>query len=274
MVNIGVNIRRIGQIAEEKEVIVKKLVELGRTNRNELIVALVFAATAAAWITRGLLWKDIVPAVDDSTIAIAAAISLFFLPFKEQEKNRKQDGGHKPASSQEQVTAEEDPDGIDSGRRILNWKTAVKIPWGVLLLIGGGLALANAFTSTGLDQWIASQMTFVGGMHFFVIILVVAGVAVLAGEIISNTATAALLIPISASLASSLGLDPLLIMVPVTIATSIGFVMPVGTPPNAIVFASGYVTIPKMVRAGLPLDIIGILLVSILTFFLVPIIFA
>lgn len=274
MVNIGVNIRRIGQIAEEKEVIVKKLAELGRTNRNELIVALVFVATAAAWITRGLLWKDIVPAVDDSTIAIAAAISLFFLPFKEQEKNRKQDGGQKPASSQEQVTAEEDPDGIDSGRRILNWKTAVKIPWGVLLLIGGGLALANAFTSTGLDQWIASQMTFVGGMHFFVIILVVAGVAVLAGEIISNTATAALLIPISASLASSLGLDPLLIMVPVTIATSIGFVMPVGTPPNAIVFASGYVTIPKMVRAGLPLDIIGILLVSILTFFLVPLIFA
>src|SRR5690606_21592042 len=213
----------------------------------------------------------IVPAVDDSTIAITAALSLFLLPFKKQEINHRPDGidsgSSNPKSSLEPVAAE-DPD-ANSGR-ILNWKTAVKIPWGVLLLIGGGLALANAFTSTGLDQWIAGQMTFVASLHFFVITFVVVGVAVLASEIISNTATAALLIPISASLASSLELDPLLVMVPVTMATSFGFVMPVGTPPNAIVFASGYVTIPKMARAGLPLDIIGILLVTTLAYLLVP----
>lgn len=263
MVNIGVNIRRLGQIAEEKDVIIKKLAELGKTNRNELIVALVFAATAAAWITRGLLWKDILPAVDDSTIAIIAAISLFLLPFKKQS-------GKSDDEPQDPVLAQ---DSNADGGRILNWKTAVKIPWGVLLLIGGGLALANAFTSTGLDHWIADQLKFVGGMQLFIIILVVVGVAVFASEIISNTAAAALLIPISASLASSLELDPILLMVPVAVATSFGFMMPVGTPPNAIVFASGYVSVPKMARAGLPLDIIGIILVTVLTWLLVPLLF-
>lgn len=264
MVNVGANIRGLGRIAEEKDLISKKLAELGRINRNELIVALVFAATAAAWVTRGLLWKDMLPAVDDSTIAILAAILLFLLPFKKQK-----DKPNGELESQDSV-AIQDSDAYDG--RILNWKTAIKIPWGVLILIGGGLALANAYTSTGLDLWIADRLTFVGAMHFFVMILVLAGFAVLASEIISNTATAALLIPISAPLASSLQLDPLLIMVPVTIASSFGFVMPVGTPPNAIVFASGYVTISKMARAGLPLDIIGILLVTALTSVLVPLV--
>ena len=138
------------------------------------------------------------------------------------------------------------------------------------MLIGGGLALANAFTVTGLDEWIAQQLNFLSGMHYIVIILVIVSVAIFSSEIISNTATAALLIPISASLAISLNIDPLLIMVPITLATSYGFVMPVGTPPNAIVFASGYVTAAKMARAGLPLDIIGIVMVTLLTSIIVP----
>ncbi len=99
-------------------------------------------------------------------------------------------------------------------------------------------------------------------------------VAILTSEIVSNTASAALLIPISASLATSIGIDPLLLMIPLTIATSYGFVLPVGTPPNAIVFASGYVTIPKMARAGLPLDVIGIVLVTTLTTLLVPLVWS
>ena len=107
-------------------------------------------------------------------------------------------------------------------------------------------------------------------MHYIVIILVIVSVAIFSSEIISNTATAALLIPIAASFATSLNIDPILIMVPVTIATSYGFVMPVGTPPNAIVFASGHVTAAKMARAGLPLDIIGILMVTVLTAIMVP----
>ena len=156
----------------------------------------------------------------------------------------------------------------------MNWKTAITIPWGVILLIGGGLALANAYTETGLDEWIAEQLVFLQGINYLLVIFVIVAVAIFVGEIVSNTASAALLIPISASLAVSLGMDPLLLMIPLTIATSFGFVMPVGTPPNAIVFASGYVTIPKMARAGLPLDIIGIVMVTVLTTLLVPLVWS
>jgi sodium-dependent dicarboxylate transporter 2/3/5 len=251
MVHVGAKITHIKSIIEEKSLIIKQLSELGNISRDERIVAGIFIATAIAWITRGLIWKDFLPMIDDSTIVIASAISLFILPSlsSNSKKNDK-----------------------DNDKRLLDWDTAVKIPWGVLLLIGGGLALANAFTVTGLDEWIAQQLDFLSGMHYIVIILVIVSVAIFSGEIISNTATAALLIPISASLAISLNIEPLLIMVPLTVATSYGFVMPVGTPPNAIVFASGYVTAAKMARAGLPLDIIGIVMVTLLTSIVVPLV--
>jgi len=139
--------------------------------------------------------------------------------------------------------------------------------------MGGGLALAHAFTSTGLDDWIASNLSVVSGMPFIVIILVFVTMAIVPSEMISNTATAALLIPIAASLATSLGINPLLLMAPVAIATSYGFIMPVGTPPNAIVYSSGYITAREMARAGLPLDLISIVMVTILMSILVPLVF-
>ncbi|MDQ4012731.1 MAG: SLC13 family permease [Thermoproteota archaeon] len=310
MVNIGVNIRGIKPVAEEKGMIGKKLSELGRITGDEILVAGVFAATATAWITRGLLWQDLLPLVDDSTIAIAAAISLFLIPsisynrnrYKKDnqddiehtrdKKRRRREGGdstpnHKKANEDNDNNRKQDLTQIngeseigeirndDNGsKRLMDWKMAVTIPWGVILLIGGGLALANAYTETGLDEWIAERLVFLQGINYLLVIFVIVAVAIFVGEIVSNTASAALLIPISASLAVSLGMDPLLLMIPLTIATSFGFVMPVGTPPNAIVFASGYVTIPKMARAGLPLDIIGIVLVTILTTLLVPLIWS
>lgn len=160
-----------------------------------------------------------------------------------------------------------------SSSKLLDWNTAIKIPWGVLILMGGGLTLAHAFTSTGLDDWIASNLSVVSGMPFIVIILVFVTMAIVPSEMISNTATAALLIPIAASLATSLGINPLLLMAPVAIATSYGFIMPVGTPPNAIVYSSGYITAREMARAGLPLDLISIVMVTILTSILVPLVF-
>ena len=111
--------------------------------------------------------------------------------------------------------------------RILDWDTAVKIPWGVLILIGGGLALASAFTSSGLGDWIAEKISFLGNTNYILIILVFVTLAILPTEMISNTATAALLIPIAASFASSMDLNPILFMAPVAIATSYGFIMPV-----------------------------------------------
>ena len=292
MINLGVNIRGIKRVAEEKGMIGKKLSEMGRITGDEILVAGIFAATATAWITRGLLWQDLLPMVDDSTIAIVAAISLFLIPSIssnrtghkkgnrdnniEQAQEVKESGNSDSSRTNKKETDDDYDDdrnqdftpinkkdefgetrnGHDSSARLMDWKTAVTIPWGVILLIGGGLALANAYTATGLDEWIAEQLMFLQGVNYLLVIFVIVAVAIFTSEIVSNTASAALLIPISASLAVSLGIDPLLLMIPLTIATSFGFVMPVGTPPNAIVFASGYVTIPKMARAGLPLDII------------------
>ena len=290
MVNLGVNIRKIKSIAEEKDAIMSRLSELGKITRDEIIVAGVFGATAGAWITRGLFWQDILPMIDDSTIVMISAIVLFLIPSSSSSSVAKnndlnitkkvQNSRNKGNPNFVQMSKDEAEDkGKESlkesdGKRLMSWDSAVTIPWGVLLLIGGGLALANAYTTTNLDEWMAEKLTFLGGMNYLLIILVLVAVTILTGEIISNTATAALLIPISASLATSLQIDPMLLMVPITIATSFGFVMPVGTPPNAIVFASGYVTIPKMARAGLPLDIISIIMVTGLSALLVPLVWS
>jgi solute carrier family 13 (sodium-dependent dicarboxylate transporter), member 2/3/5 len=289
MVHLGVKITDIKSIGQEKEIIKRKIKEIGKITKDEKIVAGVFIATAIAWMTRGLFWGDLVPMVDDTTIAIAAAFSLFLIPSSKPTY---------PSSSSSSVpplltsTSSSVPDKkIDNGfsenkninsskvqsqnksSRILDWETAVTIPWGVLILIGGGLALAHAFTETGLDQWISNQLLFVENLNYILIVLVIVALGVFFSEIASNTASAALLIPIVVSLASSISIDPLLLMVPLTIATSYGFIMPVGTPPNAIVFGSKYVTAPKMAKAGFPLDIIGIIMITVLTTIMVPWVF-
>jgi sodium-dependent dicarboxylate transporter 2/3/5 len=257
MIRFGSKVTDITSIIEERGMIYERLTKLGPFTRDEKIVAAIFISTAIAWITRGLLWKDFLPMVDDSTIVLAAAVALFLIPSSSATSSQ----GHTMNSKKLNE---------DGRKKLLDWNTAVKIPWGVLLLIGGGLALANAFTATGLDNWIASQLNFLAGMPFIIVILVVVAIAIFSSEIISNTATAALLIPIAASLSVTLEVNPLLLMVPITIATSYGFIMPVGTPPNAIVFASGHVTARKMARAGLPLDIIGIAIVTLFATTLVP----
>jgi solute carrier family 13 (sodium-dependent dicarboxylate transporter), member 2/3/5 len=285
MVNFGASIRDIKPIAEEKGLIDRKLSELGRMTRDEKLVLGIFAATATAWITRGLLWGEFVPAVGDATIAVAATLPLFLLPSsRKTEKIKRQDRAKDHGNSSihnngntsrvENGSANTDDNGDENNKsdRLLNWKSVVQIPWGVLLLIGGGIALAHAFTATGLDKLIAEQLIFLEGMEHIIIILIVIGVTALVGEFMSNTAVAALMIPISASLATSLGMNPILLMVPVTIVTSFSFIMPVSTPPNTIVFASGYVTIPNMIKAGLPLKIIGVIMVTILTTLLVPLV--
>jgi sodium-dependent dicarboxylate transporter 2/3/5 len=271
---IGVRITHIKSIVQESNLIKENLQKLDRLSRDEKLVAVIFASTAIAWITRGLFWKDLLPMIDDSTIVIVAAITLFLLPSINESKKENMRNNEKEVVANEQQTLDNleasNKETQDDDGKLLNWKTAIEIPWGVLLLIGGGLALANAFTTTGLDDWIASQLIFLSGMPLIVIILVMVAVAIFSSEVISNTAAAALLIPISASLATSLGINPILIMVPLTIATSYGFIMPVGTPPNAIVFATGHVTAARMAKVGLPLDIIGIILVTVLTSILVP----
>ena len=287
MVNFGVSIRGIKPIAEEKGVIEAKLLELGNITRNEKLVLGVFVGTALAWVTRGLLWGEFVPAADDSAIAVAAIFLLFVLPsssFRRAETKVKSRGQNN--EDQENIiestsridihsikkTNDKGDDEENKGDRLLDWKSAAQIKWEVLLLIGGGIALANAFIATDLDDLVAERLIFLEGMNYVIIVLIIVAVTAVVGEVISNTATAALMIPISASLATSLDVNPILFMVPVTIVTSYSFMMPVSTPPNTIVFASGYVTTSSMVRAGLPLKVIGIAIVTVLTILLVPLV--
>jgi sodium-dependent dicarboxylate transporter 2/3/5 len=225
-----------------KSVIRKEITKLGTLMRDEKIVLIVFVIIAVGWITRGLVWQDHFPLIEDHTIILLGVFVLFFIP----SKNNKE--------------------------YLLDINSAKKIPWGVLVLIGGGLALAGGFTESGLDIWIAEQLSFVEGMAFFVIIMIIVAVTIFSGELMSNTAGAALLLPIMASLASNLDVNPILLMAPVAIATSFGFMMPVGTPPNAIVFGSGYISAKKMAKFGFPLNLISIVVLTVLMFILLPLI--
>lgn len=249
MVHVGARVDGV-VMAGGRELVRKMLAGLGKMSGQEKAAVALFGAAAVAWITRGLVWGHLAPGIDDSVIAIGAAMLAFMMPAKPRDEPEQK---RKP---------------------LLDWEAASKIPWGVLILVGGGLSLAGAFSATGVDAWLAGNLAFLGGMHYLVIVLIIAGVTIFISEMISNTATVALIIPIAASLSGTLGIDPMLLMVPVTVATAYGFMMPVGTPPNAIAFASGYVTAPKMARVGIVLDVIGIMLVTVITAILVPLIWS
>ncbi len=209
------------------EVIGRGRRELGRLSPAEIRIICVLLAAAIGWIFRPLL-TPYVPSLNDTTVAVAAALALFLLP-----------------------------SGMPKGGRLLTWDDLQDLPWGVLLLFGGGLTLAAAIDSSGLAAWLASTMS---GLQSWPVILTVAVVTVgmiFLTEITSNTASAATFLPFAAAVAVSLGLAPPALAVPLAIAASCAFMLPVATPPNAIIFASGRITIAQMARAGLWLNIIA-----------------
>jgi len=219
---------------------IKRLLKsLGRIAYEEKIVLAVFVFTAILWISRSFL-QNFIPALDDTIIAIASGICLFLLPTKER------------------------------GEKIINWQEAVKMPWGVILLFGGGMAIAESFKVSGLAVWLGGQMTSLEGIAMLLlIVLLIASVNFLT-EITSNLATTAMLLPILAPMAFSLGVHPYILMVAATVAASCAFMLPVATPPNAVVFGSGYLRIPDMVRTGIWMNIISIFLLSMIVYFLLP----
>jgi sodium-dependent dicarboxylate transporter 2/3/5 len=225
-----------------REEINRQLKSLGKISYEEVLVLIVFVFMALAWITRSFLLKKWIPALDDTLIAMIGAIVLFVLPAK------------------------------DSGQKILDWKSAVKLPWGILLLFGGGLALAEGFTSSGLANWFGGQMTLLAGVQIFLLVLILVTAVNFLTEVTSNLATTAMLLPILAPMAVSINVHPYLLLVPATLAASCAFMLPVATPPNAVVFGSGYLRIPDMVRTGLALNILSIIVVSLLVYFLLPLI--
>lgn len=218
-----------------------EITKLGRMNRGEATVALVFGSAAFLWIVPGLLagvpsfeaaapWLD---QLNDAAIAIAAGVALFLLPADEE------------------------------GNMVLDWQDAESgLPWGVLLLFGGGLSLAGAVAGTGLDDWFGQQVSGLATLPVVILIACVVAIVLFLTEVTSNTATAATFIPVLGGVAMGVGMDPMGLLVPAALAATCAFMLPVGTPPNAIVFSTGAVTIAQMARGGFVLNLIGIALVT------------
>jgi sodium-dependent dicarboxylate transporter 2/3/5 len=219
-----------------RERIAGELARLGPPSRGEWATLIVFALAALGWMTRPLLVAH-VPALSDAGIAVAAGLVLFVLPVDAR-----------------------------AGEFVLDWPTARRMPWGILILLGGGLSLAAAIDGSGVAAFLGSQMRGFSGMSPLVLTLCVTSVMIFLTELTSNAATTATLVPILAALAPGLAVNPYQLVVPATIAASMAFMLPVGTPPNALVFGSGHVTIAQMCRAGLALNLIGILVITLLMY--------
>ena len=160
------------------------------------------------------------------------------------------------------------PVDLRRGEFALDWNWAKRIPWGILILFGGGLALARAFTSTGLVEWLGGKLVLLDGIPPLFVVLAIALMLTFLTEVTSNTGTTAIMLPILGGAALALGVHPLLLMIPATISASCAFMLPVATPPNAIVFDGGHVTVPQMARAGILLNLIGVVLVTLVTYFI------
>jgi solute carrier family 13 (sodium-dependent dicarboxylate transporter), member 2/3/5 len=221
-----------------RELIQQEIDALGPVSRGERRVAIVFVATASAWIANSvfsnLLAGSPLDRLDDAMIAVAAAIVLFAIPVDRER-----------------------------GTFVLDWEAAKQLPWGVLLLFGGGLALAAAVSANGVDTYLGEQLGALAGVPLWLLVGVITLTIILMTEFTSNTATAAALVPIIGGVAVVVGIDPLILAVPAALAATCAFALPVATPPNAIVFGSGHVTIGQMARAGLVLNVLGTILITV-----------
>lgn len=221
----------------------KEILALGNISSQEKKVLFVFCLVAALWVVRGLFDIKVFHLIKDSTIAMAGALLLFVIPSNWSKREF-----------------------------LLDWKTAVKIPWDILILFGGGFALARGFSETGLTTFLAGELSILDGSHIIVIIAAVTLLVIFLTELTSNTATASLTLPIMAALAGAMQIHPFGLMVSTVIAASFAFMLPVATPPNAIIFSSRYVTIPQMMKAGIWLNLLGAILITTFVMFLLPIV--
>lgn len=223
----------------------RQLRALGRMAYAERLVLVVFAFTALAWIGRSFIQKQLgwLPRLDDTIIAMIAGLVLFLLPSGRGSENR---------------------------RALLTWEDAKGIPWGIVLLFGGGMALAEGFKASGLAVWIGGQLTLLDGVSFALLVLLLVAAVNFLTEITSNIATTSMLLPILAPMALAMGVHPYVLMVAATVAASCAFMLPVATPPNAVVFGSGYLRIPEMVRTGFGMNLLSILVLALLVHEVLP----
>ena len=239
----------------DKEFIKTEYRKLGAITTEEKFVSIIFASTAFLWIFRTNLnvgifeipgWSNLfknASFINDGTVAITMATLLFFIPSKE------------------------------SNRNLLNSEVFSKIPWGIVLLFGGGFALADGFTSTGLAQFIGSQMSGLASFPHLLMVFLIATTVILLTELTSNTATTQMILPIMASVSIAIHLNPMLLMITATLSASMAFMLPVATPPNTIIFATGKVKIYQMFKTGIMIDFIGLLILILLMYLVGNVVF-
>lgn len=227
-----------------KQSLQQQLRKLGSMSSAEKKVLGVFILVITSWLIRGLIDIQALKSVKDSSIAIAGAMLLFMIPanYKKNEY-------------------------------LLDWKTAKNIPWDIMILFGGGFALASGFSQSGLTEWLANQLLALHGVNLIILVLMIVLLVTFLTEITSNTATASLLLPVMGAFALAIQVHPLNLMVAVALAASFAFMLPVATPPNAIVFSSRKVSIPQMAGAGIWLNIIGSIFITLFVIFYLPTVF-
>jgi sodium-dependent dicarboxylate transporter 2/3/5 len=244
-----------GNFPGSKEIIDQELKSLGRITTAEKRILVIFLITALAWVFRKDFQFDdfivygwasrlgIDHLVHDATIAIIAAILMFLIP-----------AGYNPGSGKSDM------------KKLLDWKSASQVPWGVVLIVGGGYALADGFTKTGLADWMGMKLTLIADFPVLLLVMAIVIILTLLTEITSNTATTNIFLPILASMAIASQIHPYLIMIPGTIACSCAFMLPSGTGPNTVIFGSGKVTIPQMAKCGFGLNLIGVIIVTMIIY--------
>ena len=237
LTRVAFRVRDAEQVVEPGA-IASQRAALGPAGRSEWFVGIVAACTAVAWIAQPLLAR-VVPGISEAGIGVTCAVTLLVVPMDR------------------------------TWNRALSWNDAERIPWGVLVLFGGGLSLAAAIQDGGLARWIGDWVSALHAVPPFLLVLLVTSVITLITEFTSNTATAAAFLPIASSLALGAGMNPLVLVVAAGLAASNGFMMPVGTPPNAIVFGGQRLTIPEMARAGVLVDMLFIVLITFVSYAIV-----
>ena len=216
--------------------------EIGPMTTPERRVAILFGTVIFCWMLRRPLTELLgLSGVSDAGIVMTAALLLFLLP-----------------------------SGDASQRQLMTWENAVRIPWGVLILFGGGLSLAAAVSDSGLALWLGESLAPLNAWGTAVLVVAAVALVIFLTELTSNLATTATLLPVMGAIALQVGVPPILLTVPITIAASCAFMLPVATPPNAIVFSTGAITIPQMAKAGIALNLIGIVIVAVISLFVAP----
>ena len=237
LVNFSFDLSSLSNVS--KKTISSQIKELGKIKYEEKGVLLIFIVFILGLLSKQFI-SEFVPQIDDTIIAISIAIFLFLIKSSDGENN------------------------------LIEWSDGVKLPWGIILLFGGGLSIATAMKSSGLALWIGELAYNIDSLDLILIVLIIVMIVNFLTEITSNLATVSMLLPILASISISLGIHPYIIMVSATIAASCAFMLPVATPPNAVVFGSGYLKMTDMVKTGLVMNVISIVIVSLYVYFVLP----